>query len=74
MSLNHDAFIQTTNYSDLDALLRWYIGTVKPHLDTLRQLAEKDPAKARLLFSRDSVMQNLFKIGDNLSEMRELSK
>ncbi len=71
MSFNHDTFTQTTNYLDLDARLQWYIDTVRPHLDILRQLAEKNPAKVRLLFSRDPVMKKLFKIGRSLSELRE---
>lgn len=69
MSLNHDQFIQNQNYLDLDTSLQWYIDTVSPQYRLLRQLAEKHPEKAKLLFQRDPVLRKIHKIHKKMASI-----
>lgn len=72
MALNHDQFIATQNYADLDASLDWYIATVGPKFSLLERLASEHPAQARLLYQRDPVMRKLRKISDAMRQLMDV--
>ena len=59
MAFNHDNFIASQNYLDLDASLQWYIDTVGPKTPVLLKLLDENPTKAKLLYQRDPVLQKL---------------
>lgn len=62
MPFNHDDFIASQNYLDLDASLAWWLTEMRPRLRMLQELQEQRPAKFRQLYQSDSVMRKFRRI------------
>lgn len=71
MALNHDQFIASANYQQLDALLDWYIATIGPKADLLSRLVQEHPDRAVALYQRDPVLRKLRKIADAFRDLME---
>jgi len=68
MAFNHDNFIASQNYLDLDASLDWYIATVKSKAEFLLLLRDQDKrledgtSAFKALYDQDPVLRKLRKI------------
>ena len=74
MAFNHDQFIGSANYQNLDGLLDWYIAAAQAKLATLEKLARHSPAQARALFQRDPVMRKIYRITNKLDRFKGLAR
>lgn len=62
MPFNHDQFVASQEYQDLDTALAWWLTEMKPRLRMLQELQEQRPAKFRQLYRSDSVMRKFRRI------------
>lgn len=69
MAFNHDNFVASANYGDLNTLLQWYMDTVGPHRPTLRKMADQAPGQLKALYANDPVLRKLRKITDEFGEL-----
>ena len=74
MAFNHDNFIASQNYRDLDASLQWYGTDLASKIKTLEALARVNPAKAKALYQRDPVMKKIHRISDLLDQFKNVAR